>query len=660
MAYYDDRRHYAPRDRGRSSAGHAADYYDDHPRGLPARHDRDVYSARGGEDSVEEIQRDYPPGSDYVYERGYDSRRSRRPVYENVRRASSVSGYDPYYENGYYRSRTRRSRQYDDRRKWSLSLAAILVPHTEYLIAVILNDLSGPRRSRYSSSSSSSPSPSRHRRRKSFGETALGALGLGSVASRHSDRTDRGRARSSSRRRGRDYSSSRSRSRSRSRDRDRNHRQRSEQRIAQAARAALTAGAVEAFKSRKDPGEWTGAKGKRILTAAVTAAGADGLLDKDPKKHSGRHVVESTLAGLAASHFVGGGRSSSKGRDGRGRSASGLKDLAATGALAAAGKEIYDRISRSRSRPRGRDDRDRDRDSDDGRRGSKKRSKSVSEYLTKGMAALGLGEEASDRGRDDRGRDRDDRYDRRRERRHHRDRDSRYDSYSDSDAESDYRSSRDHRHGRGSRDVGRTRSVNGSRTTPTSAPRGENRVGSTHRGSHSSSESDSDLGDSSDEKEKRKKLKRDMLLTSGLATVATIHAAHGVYGGVQKRKKRMQQVKDGEITQEEARKRRIKANTLDAFSVGLAALGIKGAYAEWKEVNEKRKETKHFQDECAQRARKREMRRCRSQGSAPNSRRRWPDEIEYPNDSRHGHSNGFSYHDGNPYGATSAAPAISY
>jgi len=425
MAYYDDRRHYAPHDRGRPDAGYAADYYDNHPRAYQPRNDRELYPYRGSEGSVEEIPRDYPPGSEYAYERSYDTRRSRRPVYENVRRASSAGGYDPYYDGGYYRSRTRRSRQHDDRRS---------------------------RRSRYSSASSSSPSPSRHRRRKSLGETALGALGLGSVVSKHSERSGRGRGRSSSRHRGRDYSSSRSRSRSRG-----NHRQRSEQRLAQAARAALTAGAVEAFKSRKDPGDWTGAKGKRILTAAVTAAGADGLLDKDPNKHSGRHVVESTLAGLAASHFVRGGRSSSKGRDGRGRSSSGLKDLAATGALAAAGKEIYDRFSRSRSRPRGRDDRD--RDSDDDRRGSKKRSKSVSEYITKGIAALGLGEEASNRSRDHRDRDRDDqdnrsrddRYDRPRERRHHRDRDSRYDSYSDSDADSDYRS-RDHRHGRGSRD----------------------------------------------------------------------------------------------------------------------------------------------------------------------------------------------------------------
>jgi hypothetical protein len=146
-----------------------------------------------------------------------------------------------------------------------------------------------------------------------------------------------------------------------------------------------------------------------------------------------------------------------------------------------------------------------------------------------------------------------------------------------------------------------------------------------------------------------------MLLTSGLATVATIHAVHGVYGGVQKRKQRMKELEEGKITPEEARKRRIKANTKDALSVGLAALGIKGAYGEWKEVNEKRKENSHFKHECAARAMKREMRRSRSQGHG-SDRHRWPDEIEYPDSQVHG----FSYHDANPYGATTDTPQIAY
>ncbi|CAG8886359.1 unnamed protein product [Penicillium egyptiacum] len=619
MAYYEDRRYREPRDRYTRAS--YADPYDD-PRGRYRRHERDSYVPRASTDSIEEVQREYPPGSDYAYERPYGSRRPRRPVYENVRRASSVSGYDPHNDATYRSSGPRRSRHYEDKRS---------------------------RRPKYDSDSSPSRSPPRHRRRKSFSEQALGALGLGGATASVS-RGDRGRGRSPSRRRHRSYSRSPSDSRSRSRHRGGSKRDKSEQRIAQAARAALTAGAVEAFKQRKEPGDWAGAKGKRVLTAAVTAGGTDGLVDKDPNKHGTRHIVESTLAGLAASHFMGGGsRSRSRGRDG-GRSSGGLKNLAATGALAAAGKEIFDRYSKSRSRPRGRND---SRDSDE-ERGSHKRSKSVSEYIGKGMAALGLGEE------DDRRRDsRDDRREHHREhRREHWDdrerrhrRGHRHDEYSDSDTDSDYHN-RDSRRGKGSRDVGRHHSLDGRNPppyAPTSASRGESGAGSKDRGHGSSSESDSDLGDSSDEKKQRKKLKRDMLMTGGLASVATIHAAHSIYGSMEKRKERMKQLKEGEITAEEARKRRMKANTKDAVSIGLAALGIKGAYSEWKEVMEKSKENSHFREECAQRAVRRERRRARSQG-APSRHHRWPDEIEYApstNESRSDHTP--VYRDGNPY-----------
>lgn len=505
---------------------------------------------------------------------------------------------------------------------------------------------------KYDSASSSSPSPPRHRRRKSFSEQALGALGLGGAA-------EHARGRSRSRQRHRSYSRSSSDSRSPSHSRSRHHgssrRDKSEQRIAQAARAALTAGAVEAFKQRKQPGDWAGSKGKRVLTAAVTAGGTDGLVDKDPNKHSTRHVVESTLAGLAASHFVGGGsRSRSRGRHDRSSTSNGLKSLVATGALTAVGKELFDRVSRSRSRHRGRND---SRDSDETeQRGSRKRSKSVSEYISKGIAALGLGEQ-DDRRRDSRDRrehrgHRDDRE--RGHRRHHRD----YD-HSDSDADSEYYD-KSSRRGRGSRDVGRYRSLDGRNPppyAPASALRGKTDAGSKDRGRASSSESDSDLGDSSDDKKQRKKLKRDMLVTGGLASVATIHAAHGLYGSMEKRKQRMQMLKEGEITPEEARKRRMKANTMDAVNIGLAALGIKGAYDEWKGVVEKSKENNHFQEECAYRSVKRQLRRARSQG-APSHR--WPDEIEYApstNESRLDHTP--VYRDGNPYGSHEA-PQISY
>ncbi|KAI1832031.1 hypothetical protein DTO027I6_8323 [Penicillium roqueforti] len=625
MAYYEDRY----RDRYARPTSYADPY--DEPRGHYRRHERDSYVPRASNDSVEEIQRDYPPGSDYTYERSYDSRRSRRPVYENVRRASSVGAYDaPYRSSG-----PRRPRHYEDERS---------------------------RRSRYDSDSSSpSRSPPRNRRRKSFSDQALGAIGLGGAAA-SSSRGDRGRSRSQSRHHHRSYSRSPSDSRSRHRGGS-SKRDKSTQRIAQAARAALTAGAVEAFKQRKEPGEWAGAKGKRVLTAAVAAAGTDGLVDRDPSKHGTRHVLESTLAGLAASHFVGGGsrsRSRSRGRDHS--SGGGLKNLAATGALAAAGKEIYDRYSKShsksRSRHRGRSD---SRGSDEDDRGSHKRSKSVSDYIGQGMAALGLGGEQEERRRDSG----DDRKEHREHRREHRDdrerrhrRGHRDDDYSDSDAESDYYN-RDSRRGKGSRDVGRYRSSDGRNPPPcarTSASRG---AGSKDRGNSSSSESDSDLGDSSDEKKQRKKLKRDMLVTGGLASVATIHAAHSVYTSIEKRKERLKQLQEGEITPEEARKRRMTANAKDALSIGLAALGIKGAYGEWKELMEKRKENTHFQEECAERAIKRERRRAHSQGP-PSRRHRWPDEIEYaPStaDSRNDHTP--LYRDGNPY-RVHEAPQISY
>lgn len=116
MAYYDDRPYYTPRDR--RPKGTAADYYDDHPdsaqpRGY-SRFEREIYPNKRGDDSVEEIPRHFPPGEDYVYERGYNSRRPNRPAYGTMRRASSV-GYDSYYDDRPRRSRT--SRQYDDRRE---------------------------------------------------------------------------------------------------------------------------------------------------------------------------------------------------------------------------------------------------------------------------------------------------------------------------------------------------------------------------------------------------------------------------------------------------------------------------------------------------------------------------------------------------------------
>ncbi|KAI1640671.1 hypothetical protein F4809DRAFT_400792 [Biscogniauxia mediterranea] len=59
-----------------------------------------------------------------------------------------------------------------------------------------------------------------------------------------------------------------------------------------AARAALEAGGLTAFRLRKEPGSWTGEKGAKIATAALGAAAIDAFIDKDPRrsKSHGRGV----------------------------------------------------------------------------------------------------------------------------------------------------------------------------------------------------------------------------------------------------------------------------------------------------------------------------------------------------------------------------------
>ena len=110
-------------------------------------------------------------------------------------------------------------------------------------------------------------------------------------------------------------------------------------------------------------------------------------------------------------------------------------------------------------------------------------------------------------------------------------------------------------------------------------------------------------------------------LTGALAAVATVHAAHGLYGNMKARDKRHEEVASGEMSPEEARKRRHKAHLQDAAALGIAALGIKGAYSEWKEVQENRQELKKDSQERKDRHEKREKKRSK-----------------YGADSRHGRS----------------------
>jgi len=182
-------------------------------------------------------------------------------------------------------------------------------------------------------------------------------------------------------------------------------------------------------------------------------------------------------------------------------------------------------------------------------------------------------------------------------------------------------------------------------------------------------DSSSDLGSSSGEEKERKKGTGKQLLTAGLATIATIHAAHSVYQSAEKHNIRERELRKGEISKAVAKKQRNRGYLQDAASVGIAALGIKGAMSEWMEAKEHREEHRNekekFERHRAKRAARREkqltMARRYQQsgfsGSMPN--------LSTTSDGYYGTPPpgvapysaaprmGPTYHDDNPFAATS-------
>ena len=392
-----------------------------------------------------------------------------------------------------------------------------------------------------------------------MGEQALAALGIGAAAGAAADKhgRDRSRSRRGDRRRRDSSYSSDSRSRSRG-GRSRGGGDQKEQLI-KAAKAALTAGAVEAFRTRKEPGGWAGPKGRRVLTAAVGAGGIDGLLNSGKKDGGGKlDSLQAVVGGLVSNRLINGSRDkdgsrsrsrSRNRRDNDGGGGGGLAALGAGGLAAAAGKMFMDR-NKSTDRGGGR----RYSSDDDDRRGGRgKRSKSVSDYARQGMAAMGIGGDKGGSRRD----------------------------YDDDSPPRGYHS----------------------------RPRGGGGEGGDGIRSFPGSESSSDDDESSSEEEKeRKKMGHKQLITAGLASVATIHAAQSVYKSVEGRRIRQKEVAKGEMSPQEARKKKNKARLQDAAAIGIAALGIKGAYSEWKETKELRDEAHEFDKKRAERHARREQR----------------------------------------------------
>lgn len=108
-------------------------------------------------------------------------------------------------------------------------------------------------------------------------------------------------------------------------------------------------------------------------------------------------------------------------------------------------------------------------------------------------------------------------------------------------------------------------------------------------------ESDSDsssLLPSSEDERQHKHIRTKEVLTAGLAAVATIHAASGVYASMEARDKRYEQLKSGKISPEDARKEKTKQMLQDFAAVGVAALSIKGAFSQWQGAKEQHKHRK--------------------------------------------------------------------
>ena len=164
-------------------------------------------------------------------------------------------------------------------------------------------------------------------------------------------------------------------------------------------------------------------------------------------------------------------------------------------------------------------------------------------------------------------------------------------------------------------------------------------------------DSDTDSESSSDLEQRRKKMRGKELITAGLATIATIHAAHGVYNSMEASEKRHKLVQEGEMTAEEARKKRSKAWLQDAAAVGIAALGLKGAFSEWKEMNEQR----HSLHELEKRKREQRKRREKRQ-------RQRQQNMYYAGNNPLMLGNGYqppgqaAYADGNPYASGGGVP----
>jgi hypothetical protein len=187
----------------------------------------------------------------------------------------------------------------------------------------------------------------------------------------------------------------------------------------------------------------------------------------------------------------------------------------------------------------------------------------------------------------------------------------------------------DGRNGGNDRRVGAYRGGNASdsegsvppRSRVSAKSRGRTKSTSGRGGRRSSSSSSSDLGSSTDDEKRCKSIARKKWITGGLATVATVHAAAKVYSSIEAHDKRIEKVLKGEMSPQEAQKKKRQTRWQDAAAIAIAALGIKSAMSEWTEVQEQQHEHQELLQSREERHRKR-MERARRKAREDTERRR--------------------------------------
>lgn len=99
-----------------------------------------------------------------------------------------------------------------------------------------------------------------------------------------------------------------------------------------------------------------------------------------------------------------------------------------------------------------------------------------------------------------------------------------------------------------------------------------------------------------DLEEKYKKTQSKQLLNTAFVSIAALSTARSAYNSFSAHKQRRQQILEGKMSTEDARKTARMNALKDAAALAVIAVGIKSAYAEWKSVRKMHQERQQLDE----------------------------------------------------------------